>query len=239
MKPILNDTITNTVEDILAPFKDPARWMALNLHFSPVPYAIVMLIGEPGTGKSTLARYMARRITPKRLIEVSFGEVANSELGATEQAINKVFDEAEKDNALAMLLDECDAILWNRDRITEHSMHMLSIVNTTLIRIDRFTKRGGLICMATNHPGVLDPALIRRITDTITLFPLVGEQCAKVWRSKLPRTMRPPTKEELHVLSKYPITPSRMEAAVLSACRRAFREERAPRISDLFTALDN
>lgn len=236
MKPILNETITNQVEDILAPFTDPQRWIALDLSFAPIPYAVVMLIGEPGTGKSTLARYMARRVSPKKLVEFSFGNVANSELGATETAINKIFGQVEKDNSPAILMDECDSVLWNRDLVNEHSIHMLSIVNTMLTSIDAFIKRGGMVCLATNHFPKLDPALIRRITDTITLNPLQGEAAARVWKAKLPRFVAP-TKEEMQQLCLLPITPARIETTILSACRHAFRKNRNPIVLDLFHAL--
>lgn len=220
MKPILNKQLEEHIDDILAPFKDPERWQAMGLSFSPVANAVLLLTGEPGTGKTTLARYMAKRVSERKLIEISFGEMANDHLGKTEEHIIKAFKDAE--DSPCVFLDECDAILWDRARVTDNSIYMLSVVNTLLIELDKFIKRGGFICMTTNHPEILDPAIKRRVTDFIHLEPPTGEEALRFWRSKLPKSVKL-SKEEAHELMQLKYTPANMETAILRAARRSFR----------------
>ena len=238
MKPIVSPEVEARVEDILAPFADPARWVSLGLAYAPVPSAVILLIGEPGTGKTTLAKHIARKLTKKKMPCVSFADVASDHLGGTEKAIVKVFDDAIASECPVLFMDEVDSLLWDRAKINEQSMHMLSIVDTMLLQLDRFIEQGGVVIMATNHPQQLDKALKRRITDTISLEIPTGATAIRAWKSKMPKIMTQTlTQSEFTDLSAFSMTPNDMEHAILSVCRKAFKVNVDPTFAMLLESL--
>lgn len=186
--------VTQRVKEIIEPFKRIEEWKALEVPGVEIPTATILLVGKPGTGKTTLAKQVLKQVSGLQLSKIpmlSMGDVAHEKLGQTERAIKSAFSSASglatKNQCVPVLfIDECDAIGWSRDHVVNSSMFMLSIVNTLLMEIDRFMEKGGVICFATNHANLLDPALIRRMTDTITLSPPIGEDAKKVWESLMP-----------------------------------------------------
>lgn len=232
----LSSETKTQIEEILAPLKNPEKWAALALPFSPSAHAVVRMEGAPGTGKTALSNFMARRL-PKPPIHISFGDIAGCQIGETEHKIMAIFKTAHETETTTIIMEECDSLFWSRDKVTEDTMHMLSFVNTLLIELDRFITRKetpSLVILTTNYPQLLDAALERRITDVIKLFPPVGRHAEKIWLSKLPECMVQPTLEpsKLDQLAELGATPDQMEKAILRICRRAMMENRNPTFAD-------
>lgn len=238
MKLILEKELEHRIKHILAPFQSPEAWASLGLDFSPVANAAVLLKGKPGTGKSTLAHYMSRRLGYSKrrpMPTITFADVSSAHLGDTEKKIVAAF----ATDAQAIFLDEVDALAWDRNKVNEDTMHMLGIVNTLLTQTDAFLARGGLLILATNFDAIIDPALLSRMTDTIHLAPPTGEMAMRLWRSKLPKpphadTLTTSQIMQLIDLHKEPLTPRAIQHIILSACRRAFAEDRPVVFEDYF-----
>lgn len=121
-----------------------------------------ILHGEPGTGKTMLARYIAYE---QRLpfVYVSFAHLVDSYMGATGRNIDRVFAFCETFPCLLML-DEIDTISATRSAAHDGAAKELGRVTVTLMqRLDRLN--GSMVLMAaTNRLDIVDPALRRRFT---------------------------------------------------------------------------
>ena len=102
------------------------------------------------------------------LATVRFDAVVSSYLGETAANLRKVF-EFGRSRPLVLLFDEFDAVGKERTAADEHG-ELKRVVNSFLQLLDGFHAET-LTIAATNHQGLLDPALWRRF-DEIVVFPL-------------------------------------------------------------------
>lgn len=233
MKLILPKDIEMQVDEIMAPLLNPDLWKQMNLSFCKSPYAIVRIEGQPGIGKTALATHMAARLRQKPL-HVSFDKVASPHLGETESRINAIFADAHTTETKTIIMEECDALLYSRDFIATDNTHQLGFVNTLLMNIDAFRQRPvpSLLILTSNHPDKLDSALESRVTDVIRLQPPIDPFAEKLWRSKLPTSLKPNPSELEFLTTGTCRTPREIENEVLRACRRAVSQGRFPTMKD-------
>ena len=131
------------------------------------PAGKVLFCGPPGCGKTVAAEALATALYLP-LVLVRFDAVISSYLGETAANLRKVFTFA-RSRKMVMLFDEFDAIGKHRTAIEEHG-ELKRVVNSFLQMLDSFHGESLLIA-ATNHQGLLDPALWRRF-DEIVAFEL-------------------------------------------------------------------
>ena len=142
------------------------------------PNARVVLAGPPGTGKTTLARSLARK-AGLPLIATSVGDWFATSAGNLDDVIKAVAAVWERARALApcvVLLDELDA-LPNRATMSNRGKDWwLPVVTYILTSLDSAVSGATarlIIIGATNHADALDAALIRpgRLERVITIEP--------------------------------------------------------------------
>ncbi len=121
--------------------------------------------GTPGTGKSSLAAYIANTLD-RPLLTKRVSDLASKWIGETEKSIANMFQEAAADGSV-LLLDEADSFL--RDRSLARSPWEVTQVNELLQQMESF--QGVFIC-ATNLIKSLDTAAMRRFTFKIKFLPL-------------------------------------------------------------------
>lgn len=127
------------------------------------PVRKLLFCGPPGCGKTVTAEALAAALQLP-LVLVRFDAVVSSYLGETAANLSRVMDCARRRPAV-YLFDEFDAIGKKRDTEEEHG-ELKRVVNSFLQMLDGF--RGeSLIVAATNHQGLLDPALWRRFDDIL------------------------------------------------------------------------
>ncbi len=134
------------------------------------PPRTLLLKGQPGTGKTMLARWLALQLDLP-LVVLDLATSISSFLGKTGANLRRSLDYA-RATPCVLLLDEFDAIAKRRDDSTEVG-ELKRIVNVLLKELEEWPLHSVLIA-ATNHPELLDPAINRRF-DVVVQTPLPGE----------------------------------------------------------------
>jgi cell division protease FtsH len=117
----------------------------------------VLLYGEPGNGKTMLARAVAKE-AGCNFIAVAGSELDAKYVGEGAQKVKALFNLARRNKPCIIFIDEIDAIGKKR---TEDSRYT-GVINQLLVEMDGFNKNDRMIVIgATNIPQILDPALLR------------------------------------------------------------------------------
>ena len=119
----------------------------------------VFLFGNSGCGKTTTAKALATALK-KPVYILNLSNIVSSKIGETGQNLKLIFDKASRDKAV-LFLDEFDQIGKARGNDDKDVGEMRRLVNTIIQLIDYFPKNALLIC-ASNHPQIIDIALMRR-----------------------------------------------------------------------------
>jgi len=119
----------------------------------------VFLFGNSGCGKTTTAKAIATALK-KPVYILNLSNIVSSKIGETGQNLKLIFDKASRDKAV-LFLDEFDQIGKARGNDDKDVGEMRRLVNTIIQLRDYFPKNALLIC-ASNHPQIIDIALMRR-----------------------------------------------------------------------------
>ncbi len=119
----------------------------------------IFLFGNSGCGKTTTAKAIATALK-KPVYILNLSNIVSSKIGETGQNLKLIFDKASRDKAV-LFLDEFDQIGKARGNDDKDVGEMRRLVNTIIQLIDYFPKNALLIC-ASNHPQIIDIALMRR-----------------------------------------------------------------------------
>jgi len=153
------DAARAVVRDVIADFRDA---VAGELDWDQVDRGM-LLVGEPGTGKTLLAR-AAAKAAGVHFISTSAGRwgADATEFYDVIRAIRDVFDEAERYAPSILFIDEIDS-LGRRDQMVDRNRQLeMEELNTVLQELQGFRDRQGVfVIAATNHLDRIDPALTR------------------------------------------------------------------------------
>ncbi|QCX54311.1 AAA family ATPase [Elizabethkingia sp. JS20170427COW] len=119
----------------------------------------VLLYGHSGCGKTMTAKAIASSLN-RALLILDLSSFVSSRIGETAKNIKMVFEKAEREKAV-LFLDEFDHIGKMRGNDDQDVGEMRRMVNALIQMIDQCSDRTLLIA-ATNHPDILDVALLRR-----------------------------------------------------------------------------
>lgn len=113
----------------------------------------VLLYGPPGTGKTLAARALAKETA------WTFIPTTGQTLMAADTEIDRIIDKALDLRPALIFIDEADDVLMNR----ETSPYARMTINKLLASMDGADRRlhDVIFLAATNHPGELDPAMLR------------------------------------------------------------------------------
>lgn len=170
----LEQQIQEIKESVELPLTHPELYEEMGIK----PPKGVILYGEPGTGKTLLAKAVANQ-TSATFLRVVGSELIQKYLGDGPKLVRELFRVAEEHAPSIVFIDEIDAIGTKRYESNsggerEIQRTLLELLN----QLDGFDSRGDVkVIMATNRIDTLDPALIRpgRIDRKIE-FPLPDER---------------------------------------------------------------
>ncbi|MDH6254246.1 SpoVK/Ycf46/Vps4 family AAA+-type ATPase [Chryseobacterium sp. H1D6B] len=119
----------------------------------------VLLQGSSGCGKTMTAKAIANALG-KNILILNLSNIVSSRIGETSQNIKMIFDKAGRERSV-LFLDELDQIGKARGSDDKDVGEMRRLVNTLIQLIDYYPENSLLLC-ATNHPEIIDTALLRR-----------------------------------------------------------------------------
>lgn len=121
----------------------------------------ILLSGEPGTGKTLLARAVAGEANVP-FFATSGSDFSGIIVGLGVAKIKEIFELAKRNAPCILFIDEIDAIGQSRSRHSFNDNDREQTLNQLLIEMDGFSNDTGIIVIAaTNRPDMLDAALLR------------------------------------------------------------------------------
>lgn len=131
------------------------------------PGVRALMTGEPGTGKTLAAHWLAGQIGLP-LYRVDMAALTSKWIGETEKNLSAILSAAEHADAL-LFFDEADALFGGRTEVNSgNDRHANAQTNYLLQRIEDFD---GIVLLSSNSRDRFDPAFARRL-DAILHFPM-------------------------------------------------------------------
>jgi transitional endoplasmic reticulum ATPase len=128
-----------------------------------------LLFGPPGTGKTMLAKAVARE-AEANFIATKSSDLLSKWYGESERQVTRLFQRARQVAPTVIFIDEIDAMAPTRGGGLGEPAVTERVVNTLLAEMDGLEElRGVVVIAASNRPALLDPALLRpgRFDDLI------------------------------------------------------------------------
>lgn len=222
----LESQIREIKEAVELPLTNPELYEEVGIR----PPKGVILYGEPGTGKTLLAKAVANQ-TSATFLRVVGSELIKKYLGEGPKLVREIFRIAEELAPSIVFMDEIDAIGTKRyDSSSGGEKEVQRTMIELLTQLDGFeTKSEVKVIMATNKIESLDPALIRpgRIDRKIE-FPLPDEKTKRrifsIHTSKM--SLSEDVNMEEFVMSKDDLSGADIKAICTESGLIALRERR-------------
>jgi len=146
------------VAELVDFLRDPTKFQKLG---GRIPKGVLM-VGNPGTGKTLLARAIAGEAKVP-FFSISGSDFVEMFVGVGAARVRDMFDQAKKHAPCIVFIDEIDAVGRQRGAgLGGGNDEREQTLNQLLVEMDGFEGTTGVIVIAaTNRPDVLDPALLR------------------------------------------------------------------------------
>ena len=146
------------LEEIVEFLKNPRKFTEMGAR---IPKG-VLLVGQPGTGKTLLAKAVAGEAGVPFFI-ISGSDFVEMFVGVGASRVRDLFEEAKKKPPCIVFIDEIDAVGRQRGAgLGGGHDEREQTLNQLLVEMDGFSANEGVIVLAaTNRPDVLDKALLR------------------------------------------------------------------------------
>jgi cell division protease FtsH len=152
------DEAKEEVAELVDFLRDPSKFQKLG---GRIPRGVLM-VGNPGTGKTLLARAIAGEAKVP-FFSISGSDFVEMFVGVGAARVRDMFEQAKKNAPCIVFIDEIDAVGRQRGAgLGGGNDEREQTLNQLLVEMDGFEGTSGVIVIAaTNRPDVLDPALLR------------------------------------------------------------------------------
>lgn len=152
-----NEAAKQDLAEIVDFLKEPKKYEKLG---AKIPRG-VLLAGDPGTGKTLMARAVAGEASVP-FFSISGSEFAEMFVGVGASRVRDLFAKAKKNAPSIIFIDEIDAVAHKRDARGGAGREDEQTLNQILVEMDGFDNDSGVIVIAaTNRVDMLDKALLR------------------------------------------------------------------------------
>ncbi|MBA4421559.1 MAG: cell division protein FtsH [Syntrophus sp. (in: bacteria)] len=146
------------LQEVIDFLRDPKKYTRLG---GRIPKGL-LLVGQPGTGKTLLARAVAGEADVP-FLSISGSDFVEMFVGVGASRVRDLFNQGKKNAPCIIFIDEIDAVGRHRGAgLGGGHDEREQTLNQLLVEMDGFESNEGVILVsATNRPDVLDPALLR------------------------------------------------------------------------------
>lgn len=152
------DEAKEEVQELVDFLRDPSKFQKLG---GRIPKGVLM-VGNPGTGKTLLAKAIAGEAKVP-FFSISGSDFVEMFVGVGAARVRDMFENAKKHAPCIIFIDEIDAVGRHRGAgLGGGNDEREQTLNQMLVEMDGFEGHSGIIVIAaTNRPDILDPALLR------------------------------------------------------------------------------
>ncbi len=173
----------------------------------------VLFHGASGTGK-TMSAYILAAELGLDVMRADLSRIEDKYIGETEKRISEIFQKAEENNCL-LFFDEADSLFAKRTEVSDsHDRHANAQTAHLLQKMEEYS---GIVVLATNLEGNIDPAFRRRLHFTLEFLKPDAAVRGQLWRKFLPDGLPRGEIDFDHLANAFDLTPAEIKWAALSA----------------------
>jgi SpoVK/Ycf46/Vps4 family AAA+-type ATPase len=175
---VLNERLIARINDVLRQQRK-RDWLR---EHGKTPNRRLLFVGPPGSGKTMSAEALAGQLNLPMFV-IRLDSMITRYMGETAAKLRLIFDETSKRRAV-YLFDEFDAVGGHRTA-TNDVAEMRRVLNSFLQFMEESNTTDSVIICSTNHPKLLDRALLRRYDQVLEFDSPTAEQIRKLIATNL------------------------------------------------------